>query len=619
MDNEFIKNLLSTIYPFNKLKASELDNLVLLAQVNEYRDKDFIYRQGDPSDYLYLLLQGRVLALTQIDGQDREIELLKRGMIFGIISLFNEEPHTVTTQAIESCWVMRIAKDKFKEFLETVPMLAIDFSRVLSQRVRARTGPKKIFQCKRIGVLGFTSSGKTTYALNLGTHLKEQTNRQVICVEIAKGNFKLPSFMGQQAQPLLLQNFDEANIEKFIIHAQVDYLLIQSEGGGNVSAVLNYLSEKYHFIICELSFKLLEDALSAFVYRVDSLHLVFNPNKIELTKGGRIIKDMLEREYFASDKIKVIVNEYGGGENIPPDIMHRLVGTHIYATVPHHEDKAFNGVMRRIAREAGEVILGVALGSGGSYGFAHIGVLDILVANDVPIDVVSGTSMGSFVAAMWAAGFDTKQMRMAAHEFGKRLNLFSFPGFYFPFKGIIKAKRLEHVFKSIFGNLTFYDLKRPLKLSAFDFFQRKATVLEEGPLYKAVAASCAIPGIFEPIQFQSGLILDGGVLNPLPVKVLLSYGVHKVIAVNVTPPRDKVATNVKLKGKWNVLDFIFGSIETMQREFIGEALRLSDVVIHPIFDTTDWAQFDRTDEFIETGKTSAVEKLPEIKKLVAEI
>ena len=104
----------------------------------------------------------------------------------------------------------------------------------------------------------------------------------------------------------------------------------------------------------------------------------------------------------------------------------------------------------------------------------------------------------------------------------------------------------------------------------------------------------------------------------MPVKVLLSYGVHKIIAVNVTPPRDKVATSIKHKGKWNVFDFIFGSIETMQREFIGEALRLSDVVVHPLFDTTDWAQFDRTDEFIVTGKASALEKLPDIKKLVAE-
>ena len=619
MDNEFIKNLLSTVYPFNKLKTKELEHLISLSEINEYRDKDIIYRQGDPSDCLYFLVQGRIVALTKVEGQEREIELLKRGMIFGIISLFNEEPHTVSTQAIETCWVMRIPKEKFKEFLDTVPMLAIDLSRVLSQRVRARTGPKKIFQSKRIGVLGFSSSGKTTYALNLGKQMKEATGRQVVCVEIARGDFKIPIFTGCNVKPLLLSDFDESTVDNFIVHGDVDYLLLEAQGGGNISAVLNYLSEKYHFIICEMGFKLLDESFAAFVYRVDTLHLVFNPSRIELTKGGKIVKDMVEREFFSIDKIKVVINEYNDCEKIPADLKRRLVGCHIYATVPHHEDKAFQGVMRRIARETGEIVLGLALGSGGSYGFAHIGVLEVLKEHNVPIDVICGTSMGSFIAAMWAVGFDIKQMRAAAKEFGKRLNLFSFPGFYFPFKGIIKAKRLEHVYRSIFGDVTFYDLKHPLKLSAFDFFQRKATVLDEGPVYKAVAASCAIPGVFEPVQFQSGLILDGGILNPLPVKVLLSYGVHKIIAVNVTPPRDKVATTVKEKGKWNVLDFIFGSIETMQREFVAESLRLSDVVVHPIFDKTDWAQFERTDEFIAIGKAAALEKIEDIKRLVAEI
>jgi len=489
----------------------------------------------------------------------------------------------------------------------------------LSQRVKSRTGSKKIFQSKRIGILGFAASGKTTYALNLGAQLKDSTRKEVICIEIVKGDYKIPVFSsGKEVRAFNLRADNEAQAREYIIKDAVDYLLLTVEEGGDVSGLVNLLSEQYHFIICEAAIKLLDEAVINFIYRCDFIHMLFNSSKIELTKGGKIIKDFEERHFFDPAKIKVIINDFNNSERLDADARRKLIGRHAYATLPQLGSIEYARTIKRIARETGEVVLGVALGSGGSYGFAHIGVLEVLEENNIPIDIICGSSMGSFIAAMWAAGFDSKQMHQAAREFGRRLNLFSFPGFYFPFKGIIKAKRFERVYHDIFGDVTFYDLKHTLKLAAFDFFQRKAIVLEDGPLYKAVAASCAIPGVFEPIQFPSGLILDGGVLNPLPTKLLVNYNVHKIIAVNVTPPRENVATNHKAKGRWNVFDFIFGSIETMQREFVGEALRFADVVIHPVFYTTDWAQFDRTDEYIQTGREATIEKLDVIKRLVAE-
>jgi NTE family protein len=619
MDIEFLKNFLLNSAPFSKLKPKEIEALSAVAEVHEYRDKDIIYHSGDPSDYFYLLLQGRVVAVSNIDGQPTEIELLKRGTIFGIISLFNEEPHSVTAKVIENSWVMRVEKNKFKQFIEENPRIALDLARVLSQRVKVRTGPKKIFQSKRVGILGFAASGKTTYALNLGAQLKDATKKEVICIEIVKDVSRIPIFRsGQEVKPFNLRADNEALAKDFIVKDVVDYLMLVVDEGGDVSGLVNLLSEQYHFIICEAQVKLLDEATINFIYRCDFVHMIFNSSKIELAKGGGIIKDFEERHFFDPEKIKVIINDFNNHEKLDLEARRKLIGRRIYATLPEIGTVEYAGVIKRIARETGEVVLGVALGSGGSYGFAHIGVLEVLEENNIPIDIVCGSSMGSFVAAMWAAGFDSKRMRQAAYDFGRRLKLFSFPGFYFPFKGIIRAKRLERVYHDIFGDITFYDLKHPLKLAAFDFFQRKATVLEDGPLYRAVAASCAIPGVFEPIQYAGGLILDGGVLNPLPTKILVNYNVHKIIAVNVTPPRENVATNRKAKGRWNVFDFIFGSIETMQREFVGEALRFADVVIHPVFYTTDWAQFDRTDEFIQTGREATIDKLDTIRRLVAE-
>ena len=133
--------------------------------------------------------------------------------------------------------------------------------------------------------------------------------------------------------------------------------------------------------------------------------------------------------------------------------------------------------------------------------------------NNIAIDIICGSSIGALVAALWAAGFDSEKIEKKAVEFGKKISSFSIMGFSFPFKGVMKAKRLEGICRGIFGDLTFHDLKHTLKIVAFDFLKRKTVVLQEGFLYKAVAASCAFPGIFEPVNFKKDILLDGGILK----------------------------------------------------------------------------------------------------------
>ncbi|MCM8820133.1 MAG: patatin-like phospholipase family protein, partial [Candidatus Omnitrophica bacterium] len=167
----------------------------------------------------------------------------------------------------------------------------------------------------------------------------------------------------------------------------------------------------------------------------------------------------------------------------------------------------------------------------------------------------------------------------------------------------------------IFGNKTFYDVKRNLKIVAFDFTTKQATVIDSGPIYKAVAASCAMPGIFEPVKFKEEFLLDGGILNPLPTRILLNYNVSKVIAVNITPTQEEICREYQRHNKHHIFDFIFGSIETMQREFINKALLLADVVIHPNLEGIGWMEFEKADEIIKRGKIATIEKIEEIKQL----
>jgi NTE family protein len=150
----------------------------------------------------------------------------------------------------------------------------------------------------------------------------------------------------------------------------------------------------------------------------------------------------------------------------------------------------------------------------------------------------------------------------------------------------------------------------------FDFNKRQALEISDGFLYEAVAASCAMPGIFEPIKFKDDFLLDGGILNPLPAKVLLADGINKIISVNVTPSVEEIYKSYNSNNKFHILDFIFGSIETMQREFVLQACQISDVVIHPDLSGIGWTEFAKIKDFIKRGEIACQQHLEQIKKLV---
>ena len=255
-------------------------------------------------------------------------------------------------------------------------------------------------------------------------------------------------------------------------------------------------------------------------------------------------------------------------------------------------------------------------GSGGAFGFSHIGVLEVLEENKIDIDIICGSSAGALVASLWALGYGIQDIKRICIEFGRNIKRLPIGGLSLPFKGLMKAKKLEDFFKRIFGYANFSDIKHTLKIVTFDFLKRKTVIIEQGFIYKAVAASCAFPGFFEPIKHEKGIFLDGGILNPLPTKVLLNFDTHRIIASNTALSTEQTLREYRKRDKFHIFDFIFGSIGTMQQEFIQQAIKIADVVIHPNLEGLDWTEFDKVPEFIERGKAAAESKIEEIKAFI---
>lgn len=173
--------------------------------------------------------------------------------------------------------------------------------------------------------------------------------------------------------------------------------------------------------------------------------------------------------------------------------------------------------------------IGLALGGGGGKGSAHIGVLSALEALRVPIDVLAGTSIGGLVAALYAVGYQPYQIEQWFQRATARRILERDPSN----GGFLGNRKIELLLREAFGERTFAEVQIPLALVAVDVRLGREVVLDQGSLVEAVLATTAIPGLFPPVLRGEQLLVDGGVLNNVPVDVALALGASRVIAVDL--------------------------------------------------------------------------------------
>lgn len=177
-------------------------------------------------------------------------------------------------------------------------------------------------------------------------------------------------------------------------------------------------------------------------------------------------------------------------------------------------------------------LIGIALGSGSARGWAHIGVLRGLGELGLKPDVIAGTSIGAIVGAVYASGhlrvFERWVRRLTRREVISLLDLAVGGG-----GGFFEGRRLVNLFVATFGNLQFDQLRRPLGVVATDLYTGREHWLREGSVIDALRASMALPGLFTPSFRKGGWLVDGGLVNPVPVSLCHAMGADAVIAVNL--------------------------------------------------------------------------------------
>ena len=256
--------------------------------------------------------------------------------------------------------------------------------------------------------------------------------------------------------------------------------------------------------------------------------------------------------------------------------------------------------------------IGIALGSGGARGLAHIGVLNVLKREGLEIDMVAGVSMGAVIGAYYALGKDLKDIEKEIIDFSKRKAVAKLVDLGSPNKSILKGKKAYKYINKLFGNAGFSDTKIPFQVIATDLESGDEVILKRGNIAKAVQASISIPGIFPPVKMKGKYLIDGGVVNPTPVDTVKDMGADFIIGVDLTM---KKAVKLENPGMFRVLMQSYEIMRTQAAKLKMEKAREKVVLIKPeIYRIVDSFKFRNVNKFIEFGEEAAEKMLPEIKK-----
>lgn len=247
----------------------------------------------------------------------------------------------------------------------------------------------------------------------------------------------------------------------------------------------------------------------------------------------------------------------------------------------------------------------IVLGAGASKGFAHIGVLKVLEAQKVPVSMVVGTSVGSFVGSLYAYGYDA----YALQKIALTLERGDLAELAIPDKGFLKGERLRDFVNTKVKGTPLEKLKIPFYAVATNIRNGEEAVFASGNTGMAVQASCAIPGVFQPAVFSGQSYVDGGVVNPLAVDVARRYGADLVIAVDITGGVDQTVPA-------GTIETIMKSIDIMYNKISRISLTKADVVITPHVASVGAADFSRRHEAILEGERAATAALPKINELL---
>lgn len=256
--------------------------------------------------------------------------------------------------------------------------------------------------------------------------------------------------------------------------------------------------------------------------------------------------------------------------------------------------------------------LGFALGAGGSRGIAHIGFLQAMEENGITPDFVAGSSMGSVVGGCYAAGMTPAEMKEAVFKL-KKLDIMDLSANSIKNQAVFKSQKMHKKIEQYVGDKTFNDLEKPFACVAVDLYTGNAVTLDgDKNVAECIAASSSIPVVFKPVKIDNYLLVDGGLRDRLPIKIVKKMGADVVVAVDVL---GSLREETK---PFNIMTVLFRTIDIYDAGLTEMKLKRHkpDLLIRPEMGNISQYKFNRFQEAYDAGYTAGLENAEIIKKMI---
>jgi CRP-like cAMP-binding protein/predicted acylesterase/phospholipase RssA len=554
-----------------------------------------LFHQGDPGDSFFLVISGRLHAVVQSrSGNERVVGEVRRGETVGEMAMFTGENRSATVYATRNSELVKFSKWAFERIIALHPNIMMRMTQTIIKRLQKTHSSSQIAN---------PVMNVTVVAASPDVPLTDFSNRLVTALSafgktLHLHSKRLDNLLGI---PGMAQTPEDApnNIR--------------------LAAWLDEQETQYRVILYEADM-FPSPWTKRCIQQADRILIVAQADADPTP--GKIERALLGPGKSMTKAQRTLVLLHPDGDRLPSDsgrwLAVRQVETH------HHLRWDTDTDFERLARFLSGKAIGLVLGGGGARGCAHVGVIRALQEAGVPIDMIGGTSIGAAIAALYAMGLNYENMRRVNRKIW--IDSKPFNDYTLPVMSLIKGRKFENVAKMVYGETLIEDLWVNYFCVSTNLTTTEVVVHRGGSLAKALRATASLPGIAVPLVDGNNLLVDGGVLNNLPVDVMRDLCGGTVVAINVSPEKDLSVDYDQFPSPWKLLwDRVFGSQKShnvpnildllMRTTMVGSihqtnAVKIeADLYLQPPVDRFKLLDFKALDEIVAVGYEYAKKKL----------
>lgn len=470
-----------------------------------------LIKQGEPGDCMYILIHGRLHVAVERDGGAEDIVgEVGRGETVGEMAILTDMPRSATVRAVRDSELVRFSQQAFNRIVERHPVLLKSIVRLLGTRLR-QTVQRKSGQAANPITFAVMAAGSGASLSEFCHSFAEALSRVGPTLHLNSSRFD--EIWGKGKAQLSLKAARGMDLSHWLSEQEESFQVVVYEADAGGAGVVG------------------SNWTNRCIRQADRLIFVADAD-------GDATLNLVERRIMFPWSRKTAIRRelvlMHRDDRQPAATARWLEKRHVemHHHVRWHARKDFDRLVRLLTGRG----IGLVMGGGGVRGFAHIGVIRALEESDVPIDFVGGTSAGAIAAAQYALGWDCTTMLEVTRKawlYQRALTDLAVPTVSF-----LAGRKMRKSLVSMFGETQIEDLRLGYFCVSSDLTTAEQVLHQHGPLWQAIRASSALPGLVVPVFANGHMLVDGGILNNLPADVMRRLCGGYVVAVDVSPQRD---------------------------------------------------------------------------------